>query len=318
MKGHGLRISGIAKGVVLVLLWGLLISVVYAATNSSGIFKDTVGHWASSQIQRLTVLGILTGYGDGTFKPDKQISRAEVAAVIDRTLDIVGYENRATAENIARGGRLYDNWTKESGAAKPTDDHPLWALQTLNKRSGSDTWRCKECHGWDYKGRGGAYSSGSHATGFPGVYRASTTMSKAQLVEVLKGSTDYRHDFSRLLKEESLSALADFLREGLINDAKYIDYSTKEAIGANLDSGKQKYDSSCASCHGSDGTQLNFGSEQKPEYVGTIARDNPWEFIHKVRFGQPGSGMPFAAQFGWNIGDIVDVLGYSQTLPKSK
>ena len=27
------------------------------------------------------------------------------------------------------------------------------------------TWRCKECHGWDYRGAPGAYSIGSDFTG---------------------------------------------------------------------------------------------------------------------------------------------------------
>ena len=27
---------------------------------------------------------------------------------------------------------------------------------------------------------------------------------------------------------------------------------------------------------------------EEPEWVGTIAVDNPWEFMHKVRVGQPG------------------------------
>jgi len=38
---------------------------------------------------------------------------------------------------------------------------PLWATQSSNTRSGKDTWRCKECHGWDYMGVDGAYGSGS-------------------------------------------------------------------------------------------------------------------------------------------------------------
>ena len=53
-------------------------------------------------------------------------------------------------DTIAHGGRLYDKWWAEIEAPEPTEDNPLWALQTTNTRSGSTTWRCKECHGWDY------------------------------------------------------------------------------------------------------------------------------------------------------------------------
>ncbi len=95
----------------------------------------------------------------------------------------------ATVSAIARGGRLYDNWIKETKATVPAGNQPLWALQTTNTRKGTDTWRCKECHGWDYKGKGGAYSKGSHYTGFVGVYDAGTSKSQGQLLEILKGGT---------------------------------------------------------------------------------------------------------------------------------
>src|SRR3990172_5236428 len=70
----------------------------------------------------------------------------------------------ATPTTIALGGRLYDDWIKTSGVATPSGNSTLWAGQTTNTRSGKDTWRCKECHGWDYKGKDGAYSKGSHLT----------------------------------------------------------------------------------------------------------------------------------------------------------
>ncbi len=51
--------------------------------------------------------------------------------------------------------------------------------------------------------------------------------------------------------------------------------------------------------------------------MGTIATGNPQEFLHKVRFGQPGSepAMPATADLGWSVQDAVDVLAYAQTLP---
>src|SRR3972149_2565007 len=72
-------------------------------------------------------------------------------------------------ESVAAGGLLYDKWWKAMpGAKAPVGDHPLWASQTTNKLTGEATWRGKECHGWDYRGKDGAYGSGAHSTGFPG------------------------------------------------------------------------------------------------------------------------------------------------------
>src|SRR3990170_2753794 len=69
-----------------------------------------------------------------------------------------------------RGGLLYDQWWAVLGQDAPEGDQPLWVTQDTNTRSGADTWRCKECHGWDYQGADGAYGSGSHFTDFPGVF----------------------------------------------------------------------------------------------------------------------------------------------------
>lgn len=41
-------------------------------------------HWAFQAISRLFRRGIIGGYGDGTFRPDSPVSRAEVASMLDR------------------------------------------------------------------------------------------------------------------------------------------------------------------------------------------------------------------------------------------
>ncbi len=55
---------------------------------------------------------------------------------------------------MARGGQLYDNWMAVTEADKPIGTHP--AYPKAGKKKGASTWRCKECHGWDYMGKDGA------------------------------------------------------------------------------------------------------------------------------------------------------------------
>jgi thiosulfate dehydrogenase len=214
--------------------------------------------------------------------------------------------------SISEGGRLYDKWWSESNVAAPSGDQPLWASQTTNTRSGSDTWRCKECHGWDYMGAEGAYSSGSHFTGFTGVLE-SQELSAGELLAWLNGTTDAKHDFSAM-GDAAIESLVLFLSEGLTDVSPYIDPETKLAIGGDIGNGEVLYTATCTACHGVDGTLINFGDAEDPEYVGTIAIDNPWEFIHKVRFGQPGAAMPSAFDSGWSLQDIIDLLTFSQGL----
>lgn len=220
-------------------------------------------------------------------------------------------------DSIATGGRLYDKWWKAvPGVKEPAGNHPLWATQTTNKRKGQDTWRCKECHGWDYRGKDGTYGSGSHKTGFPGVL---TTQAKSvdQLKAILKGSSNPQHDFALLLDEAALTNLATFLKHGLVDLATAVDAKTKKPVKADVARGKQ-LSVVCTACHGPEGTKLNFGKPNDPEYVGTVAKENPWEFIHKVRSGQPGSepAMLAGVAMGWSVQDVLDILAYSQTLPE--
>ena len=217
-----------------------------------------------------------------------------------------------TTAALSGGGPLYDKWWDAVGADAPEGDHPLWATQTTNTRSGEDTWRCKECHGWDYQGAEGAYGSGSHFTGFPGVL-ASAQLSVEELTAWLTGGLNADHDFSAYLGEAEVGALVTFLREETYDSAPYI--SSDGTVTGDPARGKVKFERTCSACHGVDGAELNFGSAEEPEYVGTIAVDNPWEFLHKDGFGHPGAPMPAGLALGYTLEDLANLLAYAQTLP---
>jgi thiosulfate dehydrogenase len=221
--------------------------------------------------------------------------------------------------HISRGGQLYDNWWSTTvDTLKPEENHPLWKEQSSNTRSGYSTYRCKECHGWDYRGKDGAYGKGSHYTGFAGVYEASQKMSIKELKAVLRGSTKREHDFTAFLKKEDISDLALFMKKG-ITDADIFINANGSIIGGNVTGGRDLYTRVCMTeCHGPKGKAINFGDEEKPVFVGTVAGKNPWEFLHKVRVGQPGTRMSSGIMRGMSAQDIRDLLRYSQTLPKEK
>jgi thiosulfate dehydrogenase len=229
---------------------------------------------------------------------------------------IAGAQGDPNAPEI-QGGLLYDNWWKHAEVAEPSGDHPLWATQSTNTRSGLDTWRCKECHGWDYLGKDGAYGSGSHLTGFPGLYD-SRTKSVDELVAALKGGMNPNHDFSSYLDDAMLTNLAVFI-QGLRDYRQYVDYSAAAPIGGDMANGKLLFEAEggCQKCHGLDGTEINFGNAEEPEFVGTVAFDNPQEFMHKTLYGQPASRprMNAAIERGWTIDQVLDVLAYARTLP---
>ena len=45
---------------------------------------DVTGHWAEKEIRRCMERGLLKGYPDGSFQPDKPVTRAELAVILDR------------------------------------------------------------------------------------------------------------------------------------------------------------------------------------------------------------------------------------------
>ncbi len=102
------------------------------------------------------------------------VLRGPAPALADDPED--GAEDGAEAEQahdltdvwtIARGGLNYDKWWPVLELDAPDGAHP--AYLAAGKKKGSSTWRCKECHGWDYKGTDGAYAKGSHYSGTTGV-----------------------------------------------------------------------------------------------------------------------------------------------------
>jgi thiosulfate dehydrogenase len=211
---------------------------------------------------------------------------------------------------------LYDNWPAILKVTPPAGNMPIWGRQASNTQSGADTWRCVSCHGWDYQGKDGAYHSGtSNYTGFPGVYSAAQTLSQADLVDILSGKKDAEHDFSKYLDAASLNDLSGFIKTSLIDDSQYIDPRMLSVIGGDAAKGKIFYDSQCAKCHGADGTTLKFRFQGRDATLGTLAIVDPWRFLHKTRFGTPGTPMIIGYDLGWTAQDGRDVLLYGQGLP---
>ena len=68
---------------------------------------DISGHWAENNIRELVTLGAVSGYPDGTFQPDKKITRAEFAAIIVKAFALCPGGEKVFADTA-------DHWARES------------------------------------------------------------------------------------------------------------------------------------------------------------------------------------------------------------
>jgi thiosulfate dehydrogenase len=205
---------------------------------------------------------------------------------------------------LARGARLYDSWYGEKAVDAPTTRHPAYPGTGAYANKAASTWRCKECHGWDYLGANGAYANGSHFTGIKGTFGASA-MTAEQLTAVL---SDKNHGYDAVLDTTDFKDLTLFLQQGQLNMNKVIDRETRAAKGV-ADSGAGLYQNLCSTCHGLTGRE----KEDMPN-MGILSRKNPWETLHKVLYGHPGSDMPAYQDIGRQ--KALDIIAYMQTLPE--
>ncbi|NIP71790.1 MAG: hypothetical protein GWO16_01585, partial [Gammaproteobacteria bacterium] len=229
---------------------------------------------------------MLTTIGLGTLLLMAGLAAPNPAFAQQASYEVEGHaHDLSDVWDVARGGQLYDKWYAVLEQDPPQETHP--AYPAAGKKKGSSTWRCKECHGWDYKGKDGAYGKGSHYTGIKGV-RGVEGMPVERIHEIIMNET---HNFTEeMMPHSAMEKLAIFLSRGQVDMDRYIDRASAVARG-NPRRGARFYQTICAVCHGFDGKLMNFKTAENPEYIGTVAQHNPWETLHKVRFGQPGVGM---------------------------
>ncbi|WP_407870632.1 cadherin-like beta sandwich domain-containing protein [Paenibacillus sp. P36] len=75
-------------------------------------FSDISGHWAEVSIKQAVNLGIVNGYPDGTFKPNKTVTRAEFAVMLMNTLKPQGNGAELTFTDKGKIG----TWAQKSVA----------------------------------------------------------------------------------------------------------------------------------------------------------------------------------------------------------
>ncbi|MDX1812827.1 MAG: hypothetical protein R3240_12800, partial [Gammaproteobacteria bacterium] len=217
---------------------------------------------------------------------------------INAAIDILSYVQTALSPDVQRGGRLYDNWWDENGLDAPIARNSLWPAAG-SSLTPPETWRCVNCHGWDYTG----------TEGFVGL------LSPVQDVKsfITNGTvlTENDHAFSEKLKQQDIADLTAFVMNPVDGIRSDIETLINEA---NDLSGQQIYENetpgNCVFCHGVDGTSIPTVD------LKTLAGNFGPRFVHVARFGSPGSIMlPGLSRYtGLSAQSAADVQAYAKNL----
>ena len=73
------------KNFVVKLILAMLLGVSATVFSAANPFSDVpAGHWAYNSVAKLAAEGVIEGYGDGTFRGDRNITRYEMATLLAR------------------------------------------------------------------------------------------------------------------------------------------------------------------------------------------------------------------------------------------
>lgn len=75
------------KKTELTILVAIIILMAISPTMASAAPSDISDHWAETYIDEWLDKGLITGYPDGTFKPDNKITRAEFMVLVNEHSD---------------------------------------------------------------------------------------------------------------------------------------------------------------------------------------------------------------------------------------
>lgn len=200
IKLHSMRKRSILLFTMVFVLTMMLVPMSAAAQT---IYPDLSGHEAQATIQAMIDKGYVTGYEDGTFKPDQNISRAEFMAMIRSAfgaeipapVDLTGVEAMAWYVNAWSDGDIGNG--EISGAENPVTNEEAAVIFAHLKSLVADeaaagifidadlasTWS---------RGAIGAVSKAGIMKGYTdGTFRPDQFISRAEASTALKAALEY-------------------------------------------------------------------------------------------------------------------------------
>ena len=109
-----------------------------ATYEGENLFPDIDGHWAQDYINEAANAGIVDGYPDGTFGPQKLITRAEAMTMVNRTIDRHPDADHLLDDMIVWPDNLETAWYYEQ-VQEATNSH-TYTMHTDAEKNPYEIW----------------------------------------------------------------------------------------------------------------------------------------------------------------------------------
>ncbi len=109
-----------------------------ATYEGENLFPDIDGHWAQDYINEAANAGIVDGYPDGTFGPQKLITRAEAMTMVNRTIDRHPHKDHLLEDMIVWPDNPETAWYYEQ-VQEATNSHE-YTMHTDAEKNPYEIW----------------------------------------------------------------------------------------------------------------------------------------------------------------------------------
>jgi spore germination protein YaaH len=168
-----------------------VLGVDVPAATGTPMFVDTAKHWARKEIEAAAKAGLFQGVGGGRFDPDKELTREQMAVILDRLLggsDTAAGESGFTGSAIDIAGPAADH-TEAAGITRPAAD--FTKLSADNSMPGGYFADVDPSVAWSY-GAIGRMTEKGFLQGFPdGTFRPKEAIKRGQMAVFIGRTAPY-------------------------------------------------------------------------------------------------------------------------------
>ena len=124
-KNGGMKLVKLGKFLLLfVVAFSLMISNASAASSFKDVGKN---HWAYKSIQKIVATGSMTGYKDGTFRPNNPVTKAQAAKIVYHLKGMKSKPKKQYFKDVPKNHSSYKEigvLTEQNGFKKDTKFYP--------------------------------------------------------------------------------------------------------------------------------------------------------------------------------------------------